>query len=159
VKPSDIHEDADGVADARFLSRAERGLLKILLDLIIGDSHRGNVERRRAEWIDKIRGNVVRVPSFDGQPDKTLVTDHRTARRFVLLLLSDPKLPFMSQLRQCELASCARYFLDTGTRPGQRRLYCEDRDCGSEADKIAARVRAKEWRESKKNEASPRRKS
>ncbi len=159
IGPSDIHESADRVADVRFFSRAERTLLVLLLDLIIDDRNRGNVDSRRAEWMRKIRGHVVRVPSFDGQPDKTLVTDHLAARRYVLLLLSDRELPFMSQVRQCELESCGQYFLDTGTtRPGQRRLYCEDRDCASEADKIAARVRAKEWRDSRKNVAVSRRK-
>lgn len=151
---ADFPETADGVADARLFTKTERLGISMILDLIICDTNRGNVESRRAEWMRLIRGHVVRVPSFDVEPDKTLVTDHRAARRYVLLLLSDPKLPFMSQLRQCELASCRRYFLDTGTRPGQRRHYCEDRDCGIEADKIAARVRAKEWRE--KN-AAPRR--
>jgi hypothetical protein len=105
-----------------------------------------------------VDGRVAHVPILtdDGYVQRTVVSSGRAAQYYALLLIADPKRDYLSQLRQCKLESCQRFFLDDKVRPGVRRLYCTP-DCGRQGDKLDARIRAKQWREQQRGRKQRRR--
>lgn len=98
-----------------------------------------------------VNGRVAHLPILtdDGYIQRTVVSNGHAARYYALLLIADPRRKYLSQLRQCKLESCRKFFLDDKVRPGVRRMYCTP-DCGRQGDKLEARIRAKRWRDQRK---------
>ena len=105
-----------------------------------------------------VDGRVAHVPIMtdDGYVQRTVVSSGRVAQNYALLLIADPKRRYLTQLRQCKLESCRKFFLDDTMRPGVRRRYCT-LICGRLGDKVEARIRAKLWRERQKKTMQRRR--
>jgi hypothetical protein len=99
--------------------------------------------RHKADWLNQIRGRVLTVHAFDGERELRVVPDGTTAKAYVLRLLTQP--PYDKYLRQCQLESCRRFFLDTKTRQGMRLKYCPG-TCTKTARREKTRERARQWR-------------
>jgi len=119
---------------------AERQALVNLLDEI-RKSPSGAYQRHKAHWLERLRSRVLTIHGFDGEPDLQVVPDEKTAKAYVLRLLTTPQ--FAGKLRRCE--TCGNFFLDDEIRTGQRKNYCS-KECTRTGTLEKTRERARQWR-------------